>query len=75
MAQVVQTPAAVASVLDHRFGSTQQFTIGVEEELEGVREILARGNGADCQLRVWNANRDVVEVATEIADLTEERPD
>ena len=44
-----------------------------ERELEGVREILARGNGADRQLRVWNANRDVGEVAAEIADLTEGR--
>ena len=42
-----------------------------ERELEGVREILARGNGADRQLRVWNANRDIVEVVREIADATE----
>ena len=45
--------------------------LGSDRELEGVREILARGNGADHQLRVWNANRDVAEVAAEIADLTE----
>ena len=40
-------------------------------ELEGIGEILARGNGADRQLRVWNANRDITEVAREIADTTE----
>jgi glutamate---cysteine ligase / carboxylate-amine ligase len=45
--------------------------LGSERELEGVREILSRGNGADRQLRTWNANRDVVEVARELADATE----
>lgn len=45
--------------------------LGSERELEGVREILARGNGADRQLRVFNANRDIVEVVSEIADATE----
>jgi glutamate---cysteine ligase / carboxylate-amine ligase len=45
--------------------------LGSERELEGVREILARGNGADRQLRVWNANRDIVEVAREISVATE----
>ena len=43
-------------------------------ELEGIREILARGNGADRQLRVFNANRDIVEVVDEIADATEAVP-
>jgi glutamate---cysteine ligase / carboxylate-amine ligase len=41
--------------------------LGSERELEGIEEILARGNGADAQLRVWNANRDVVEVVRELA--------
>jgi hypothetical protein len=36
-----------------------------------VREILSRGNGSDRQLRVWNANRDIVEVVREIANATE----
>src|SRR5919106_3001343 len=45
--------------------------LGSERELEGVRELLARGNGADRQLRIFNANRDIVEVAREIADATE----
>jgi glutamate---cysteine ligase / carboxylate-amine ligase len=45
--------------------------LGSERELEGVREILARGNGAERQLRVWNANRDIVEVVREIAAATE----
>ena len=45
--------------------------LGSDRELEGVREILARGNGSDRQLRVFNANRDIVEVVREIADETE----
>jgi carboxylate-amine ligase len=45
--------------------------LGSERELEGVREILARGNGADLQRRTFNANRDIVEVVREIADATE----
>jgi carboxylate-amine ligase len=45
--------------------------LGSERELEGIRDILGRGNGADRQLRVFNANRDIVEVVREIADATE----
>jgi glutamate---cysteine ligase / carboxylate-amine ligase len=45
--------------------------LGSERELEGIGDILARGNGADRQLRVFNANRDIVEVVREIADATE----
>ncbi len=45
--------------------------LGSERELEGVKEILARGNSSDRQLRIFNANRDIVEVAREIAEATE----
>ena len=45
--------------------------LGSERELEGIRAILSRGNGADRQLRVFNANRDIVEVVREIANATE----
>ncbi len=45
--------------------------LGAERELEGIKDILGKGNGADRQLRVFNANRDIVEVASEIADATE----
>src|SRR5205823_4095848 len=31
--------------------------LGSERELEGIAELLGRGNGADRQLRVFNANR------------------
>jgi carboxylate-amine ligase len=45
--------------------------LGADSELDGIRAILARGNGADRQRRVWNANRDITEVVREIADATE----
>ncbi len=45
--------------------------LGSDRELEGIRDILARGNGADRQLRIFNANRDILEVTREISDATE----
>jgi gamma-glutamyl:cysteine ligase YbdK (ATP-grasp superfamily) len=48
--------------------------LGSERELEGILDILARGSSADAQLRIFNANRDIVEVAREIAAATEALP-
>jgi carboxylate-amine ligase len=48
--------------------------LGSERELEGVLEILGRGSSADRQLRIYNANRDITEVAREIAEATERLP-
>jgi carboxylate-amine ligase len=45
--------------------------LGCERELEGIAEILRKGNGADRQRRVWKENRDIVEVVRAIADATE----
>jgi len=45
--------------------------LGSERELEGIKDILNRGNGAHRQLRVFNANRDIAEVVSEIANATE----
>jgi glutamate---cysteine ligase / carboxylate-amine ligase len=45
--------------------------LGSDRQLEGIGDILNHGNGADRQLRVFNANRDIAEVASEIADATE----
>src|SRR6478672_6485103 len=45
--------------------------LGSEDALDGIREILSGGNGADRQLRVFNANRDLTKVVREIADATE----
>jgi glutamate---cysteine ligase / carboxylate-amine ligase len=48
--------------------------LGSERELEGIEDLLARGNSAAGQLRVFNANRDIVEVVRAIADATETLP-
>jgi carboxylate-amine ligase len=48
--------------------------LGSDRELDGILAILARGSSADRQLRIYNANRDIVEVAREIADATETLP-
>jgi carboxylate-amine ligase len=48
--------------------------LGCERELEGISAILGRGSSADAQLRIYNANRDIVEVAREIAEATEKLP-
>jgi carboxylate-amine ligase len=48
--------------------------LGSESALDGIREILSGGNGADRQLRVFNANRDLTEVVRAIADATEAAP-
>ena len=48
--------------------------LGSERELEGILEILARGNSADRQLQIFNSNRDITEVAREIAEATEALP-
>jgi len=48
--------------------------LGSDRELEGIFELLERGNSADRQLRIFNANRDIVEVVEEIAKATERLP-
>jgi glutamate---cysteine ligase / carboxylate-amine ligase len=45
--------------------------LGCDRELEGIGEILVKGNGSDRQRRTWNANRDIVEIVREIANATE----
>ena len=64
---------AVAQLVRRRLKELEPHArdLGSERELEGIRDILGRGNGADQQLRVFNANRDIVEVVEEIATLTE----
>src|SRR5262249_22358883 len=45
--------------------------LGCEREIQAVAGIVARGNGAEQQLRVWNANRDIAEVVEDLATATE----
>jgi glutamate---cysteine ligase / carboxylate-amine ligase len=44
--------------------------LGCEAELDEVRRILERGNGAMRQLLVYGANHDARDVARDIADFT-----
>jgi glutamate---cysteine ligase / carboxylate-amine ligase len=46
-------------------------SLGCAEELARIDWILEHGNGADRQRQVWNANRDIAEVAQEIASAAE----
>jgi carboxylate-amine ligase len=64
---------AVAQLVRRRLKELEPHAkeLRCEQELAGIAEILRRGNGSDRQLRVYNANRDIVEVAREIADATE----
>jgi carboxylate-amine ligase len=64
---------AVAQLVRRKLAEVEPHAreLGSDRELEGIQKILSRGNGADRQLRVYNANRDIVEVAREIADATE----
>ena len=48
--------------------------LGCTDELDGLRALLDRGNSSEQQLRIFNANRDIVEVVRGIADTTEELP-
>ena len=45
--------------------------LGCSKQLSRIEFICDKGSGAQRQLQVWNANRDIVEVAQEIADATE----
>jgi carboxylate-amine ligase len=63
VAQVIRRTLRLVQPHAHELGSA--------DALSGVEEILRRGNGADRQLRVFNANRDIVEVVQAIADATE----
>jgi carboxylate-amine ligase len=64
---------AIAQLVRRRLKDLEPHAreLGSDRELEGIMEILRRGNGADRQLRVYNANKDIVEVAREIAEATE----
>ena len=45
--------------------------LGCADCLQGVERILSNGTGATRQIRVWNANQDLHEMLSELADVTE----
>jgi carboxylate-amine ligase len=65
-------PIAVAKLIRRKLRTLEPHArdLGCERELEGIHEILARGNGSDRQLQVFNANQDMVELTREIAEAT-----
>ncbi len=71
MALLAELPVAQIVRRSLKLAEPHARELGAEAELQGIEEILSRGNGADRQLRVFNANRDIVEVVREIATLTE----
>jgi carboxylate-amine ligase len=44
--------------------------LGAAAELEGIEDILERGNGAERQRLVYEANHDYLEVMREIVEAT-----
>jgi carboxylate-amine ligase len=44
--------------------------LGAEDHLDGIEDLLARGNGAARQLVVYEANHDLREVMSEIVGAT-----
>jgi len=66
----------VARVIRRELGELRPHAreLGSERELEGILDILARGNSADRQLRIYTATRDIVQVAREVSEATERLP-
>jgi carboxylate-amine ligase len=64
----VQTKALARRLLARLREHAQD--LGSEAELEGIEDVLARGNGAARQLVVYEANHDLHEVMAEIVGAT-----
>jgi carboxylate-amine ligase len=64
----VPTAALARRVLDRVREHAQD--LGSEAELEGIEDILERGNGATRQVIVYEANNDLREVMGEIVEKT-----
>jgi carboxylate-amine ligase len=64
----VATKALARRLLDRLCEHAQD--LGSTSELEGIEDILARGNGASRQVVVYNANNDLREVMGEIVAAT-----
>ncbi|HSD77882.1 MAG TPA: carboxylate-amine ligase [Solirubrobacteraceae bacterium] len=64
----VATKALARRLIDRLREHAQD--LGSEAELEGVEDLLARGNGAARQLVVYEANHDLHEVMAEIVDAS-----
>jgi carboxylate-amine ligase len=61
--------ALVRRVLDEV--SDHAIDLGCRDELDGVQDLLERGNGAQRQVVVFEANRDMRELMAEIVEATD----
>ena len=66
----VSSKALARRLLDRLEGHAQD--LGSEGELDGIRDLLERGNGAARQIVVYEANHDLREVMAEIVAATTE---
>jgi carboxylate-amine ligase len=64
----VATKALARRLLDRLHGHAQD--LGSAAELEGINDLLSRGNGAARQVVVYEANHDLREVMAEIVAAT-----
>ena len=66
-------PIPITQLIEHtlREIASDARAIGCDRELEGVRRILRDGNGADRQLALYAATGDPLEVARDIANVTQ----
>jgi carboxylate-amine ligase len=64
----VSTKALTRRLLDRLTPHAQQ--LGAEDALDGIRDLLVRGNGASRQIVVYEANNDLREVMAEIIAAT-----
>jgi carboxylate-amine ligase len=51
--------------------SDHAIDLGCRDELDGVQDLLERGNGAQRQVVVFEANRDMRELMAEIVEATD----
>lgn len=64
----IPTKALARRLLDRLREHAQD--LGSADDLEGIEDLLARGNGASRQVVVYEANHDLREVMAEIVDAT-----
>jgi carboxylate-amine ligase len=64
----VNTRELARRLLDRLRGHAED--LGSADALDGIEDLLARGNGAARQLIVWEANHDLREVVAEIVEAT-----
>ena len=69
---LAEQPQVIDGMRDMHFSKAQiARDLGCSKQLSRVEWLLDEGTGSHRQVRVFNANHDIVEVAEEIADAAE----